>query len=90
MKNVFNFKFKNTSSLNVYTFLEIEENKTVNDLLNEYLRKNNRPDFIDNYDQEFSFIFNSKKINSSKRIKIKDYFSIPEGNSIEIIEYNKF
>ena len=82
----FNFRFKNPSIFNVYTSVSIEENKTINDLLNEYFRKNNRFDCIDNYDKNISFIYNSENINSFKNKKIKDYFKNPNGNSIDVIE----
>ena len=39
------------------TFISIDIKKTINDLLNEFYRKNNCLNLLDNYDKHFIFVF---------------------------------
>ena len=54
-------------------FLSIDENKTINELLNEYYKKDNRFDLVNNYDNYIKFNYNAGCIlNKFKTKKIKD------------------
>ena len=54
-------------------FLSIDENKTINELLNEYCKKDNRFDLVNNYDNFIYFDYNAGIIlNKYKTSKIKD------------------
>ena len=54
------------------TLLSIDNNKTINELLNMYCQKNNRFELIDNYDQYLAFLFNAEVLNKKKNKIIKD------------------
>ena len=54
------------------TFISIDIEKTINDLLNEFCRKNNCLNLLDNYDKHFIFFFDAKKLNQKKEEKIKN------------------
>ena len=97
LKNFSNNEKKNTIYLNFQfesgngtTYFYIDGNKTINDLINEYFRKINKFEYIDNYDKNFFILYNSKKINFCKDSKINEFFYLPDGNRIIVNEiYNK-
>ena len=66
-----NILFNNS---NTRTLISMDINKTINELLNEYLKRINKIDLIDNYDNKFSFIYNANKLNDNKDSKIKNFF----------------
>ena len=70
-KNYCNIIFNNS---NFKTFIPIDINKNINELLNEYLKKIKRIKLIDNYDNKFLFIYNGNKLNENKDSKIKNIF----------------
>ena len=67
------------------TELSIDNNKTVNELLNIYFQKNNRFEFIDNYEKNFVFLFNAIFLNEKKNEIIKD-MNIRNHSVITVIE----
>ena len=58
-KTYFTFKFE---SLKGNSYLSLDGNKTINDLINEYFRKINRFEYIDNYDKNFLYYIILKKL----------------------------
>ena len=51
----------------------MDDNKTFNDLLNQYYRKDNRFELVNNYDDNIIFNYNAGTIlNKLKTSKIKD------------------
>ena len=83
-KTYFTFKFE---SLKGNSYLSLDGNKTINDLINEYFRKINKFEYINNYDKKFTFLYNSKKINSCKDSKIDKYFILIGPHSIFVNEF---
>ena len=88
------FKIKKNKFMHNVTFVEstgikylipIEEDKTINELLNEYCRKSNKFDLVDNYDDYINFIHNASVINKQKNQQIKELFQRRSPNKIDLI-----
>ena len=67
------------------TFISIDENKTIKELLNVYFYKNNRPDLVDNYDNKFKFFYNAQNLANKKEKIIKNYLGNPDTISVQEI-----
>ena len=51
----------------------MDENETINELLNEYCKRDNRFDLVNNYDNYIKFVYNAMTIlNQFKTNKIKE------------------
>ena len=61
--------FKRNNGLDV--LITIDNNQTIDKLIEYYFVKINRPDLIDNYNKKFEFIYNAKEINKVPEQKIK-------------------
>ena len=59
---------------NTKTLISMDVNKTINELLNEYLKKINKIELINNYDNKIFFNYNAQQLNDKKDSKIKDVF----------------
>ena len=71
-KFFYNFQFSESNGKVIGFPFEID--KSCNDLFNEYCRRSNNFNFIDNYDNYIDFIFNASLINKLKEKKIKEVF----------------
>ena len=81
----FSFQLRDSSG---NTFLQLNGNKTINDLINDYLRKKNKIEYINNYDTKFNFLFNAQTIQPFKNIQLKDFFRSISANNIQVNELN--
>ena len=64
------FKLDHSGPLDINVV--ISKNKTVNELLNLYLEKTHKEDYIDKYDTNFTFLFNGDDIKKYKDKKIEE------------------
>ena len=64
----------------------IDNNQTIDKLIEYYFVKINRPDLIDNYNKKFEFIYNAKEINKVPEQKIK---TISKGTNLIITVIEK-
>ena len=53
-------------------FININKKKTINELLNLFLKKINKTEYIDNYKDYFTFLFNAEDIQEYKNKKIEE------------------
>ena len=53
--------------------LFINKNLTINELLNLYLKKNNKLEYIDKYDDYYRFIYNVLLLNDYKEKTINEF-----------------
>ena len=83
-KILFNFRFHNSNKEPFNYSLSIDPNKTINELFNEYFRKINRLENINNYNEKYDFIYNASILNYLKEKKINEIFKNPIGNFIEV------
>ena len=51
----------------------IYKNLTINDLINEFLKRINKKEYINNYDKYFTFLYNGKDIKKYKNDKIEEH-----------------
>ena len=73
-ENKFMHNVQFVESTGIKYIIPKEKDKTINELLNEYCRKSNKFDLVDNYDDYIKFIYNSSVINKQKNQQIKNYF----------------
>ena len=67
------FKFSTYKEKIVFSF---DVDKSCNDLFNEFCRRSNNFNFVNNYDNNVQFFYNADIINKFKDKKIKDVFKI--------------
>jgi hypothetical protein len=77
---IINFK----TTLGNKTTVEIEKNKTIDDLLKKYLEKIN---IINNSDESLYFTYNAEKLEFGDKRKIEDVFSINTNPTILVSEF---
>ena len=84
-ENKFMHNVQFVESTGIKYLISIEEDKTINELLNEYCRKSNKFDLVDNYDDYINFIHNASVINKQKNQQIKELFQRRSPNKIDLI-----
>ena len=70
-KNCINIGFKNIN-LGGTVFLFVNKNLTINELLNLYLKRINKLEYIDKYDNYYRFLYNDILLNDCKEKTIKE------------------
>ena len=83
-ENKFMHNVQFVESSGIKYLISIEEDKALNKLLNEYCRKSNKFDLVDNYDDYINFIYNASVINKQKNQQIKELFQRRTPNIIEL------
>ena len=84
-ENKFMHNVQFVESTGIKYLISIEEDKTLNELLNEYCRKSNKFDLVDNYDDYINFIYNASVINKQKNQQIKELFQRRTPYKIDLI-----
>ena len=80
----FNFTFINALEGNKY-FIQIEGNKTIKDLLDQYITE----EYGNNNIKQILFIYNAQELERNNPRKIEDYFKIGDSFKITVFKYNK-
>ena len=65
------FRFNKTSG-NVDNSLFVNKNLTINELSNLYLKRINKSEYVDKYDNNYRFIYNGLSLNKCKEKTIKE------------------
>ena len=80
-----NINFKTT--LGNKTTIEIEKNKTIDDLLKKYLEKINKISILTNSDESLYFTYNAEKLEFGDKRKIEDVFTLNNNPTILVSEF---
>ena len=80
-----NINFKTT--LGNKTTIEIEKNKTIDDLLKKYLEKINKSSILTNNDESLYFTYNAEKLEFGDKRKIEDIFTTNNNPTILVSEF---
>ena len=80
----FNFTFINALEDNKY-FIQIEGNKTIKDLLDQYITE----EYGNNNIKQILFIYNAQELERNNPRKIENYFKIGDSFKITVFKYNK-
>ena len=84
-KEIMNITFKFTGHESISS-IQIEGNETINELINLYLQKINKPHLMNNYEDKLYFYYNSKKLENLKEKKVKEILN--HGCCINVFEKN--
>ena len=85
--NLFNIKFYYNDHFTTNIQI-VKKTLTVNELLNLYLKKVNKIEYLDNYDKIFSFLFNGNELNKKKEEKIGNI--LKDNSWIKVYDINSF
>ena len=80
-----NINFKTT--LGNKTTIEIEKNKTIDDLLKKYLEKINKISILTTNDESLYFTYNAEKLEFGDKRKIEDIFTLNNNPTILVSEF---
>ena len=86
--NFINIAFRYNKTIGpVDNILSVNKNLTINELLNLYLKRTNKSEYIDKYDKHYKFVYNGNSLNSCKEKTINELIQdnslitvIPLGN----------
>jgi hypothetical protein len=85
LDSIKNINFKTT--LGNKTTIEIEKNKTIDDLLKKYLEKINKISILTTNDESLYFTYNAEKLEFGDKRKIEDIFTLNNNPTILVSEF---